>query len=180
MKHWTIETSEYVLQDKWITVRADSCRTERNINVAPYYVLEYPDWTHIVAFDAHKRVLITRQYRHGARKICTEIPCGIIEKHETPIDAACRELREETGCTVGEMTLIGTFYANPANQTNRIHSFLATQTEVTEHTHFDMTEDITCEFVPINTIYTLIEQGEFNQGLHIASLLLALQKIASC
>lgn len=175
MKHWTIQHSRYILKDKWITVRADSCVTEHNVLVEPYYVLEHADWVHIVAFNHQNEVLITQQYRHGTQCVCTEIPCGVMEAGEKPLEAAHRELQEETGCTVETMTQVGQFYANPSNQTNTVHCFLAQGTVVTGETHFDDSEDILSEFVPIEQILEMIAEGTFSQGLHIASLYLGLR-----
>lgn len=168
MEHWKIQQSQYLINDKWITVRADSCVTEDGVCIEPYYVLEYTDWAHIVALNPHNEVLITRQYRHGAQCLCTEIPCGVIE-------AAHRELQEETGCTVTDMKQVGQFYANPSNQTNRVHCFLAYGTAVTGDTNFDESENILFEFVPVNDVLDMMAQGKISQGLHIASLYLGLR-----
>ena len=91
-KPWTVTASKYLVQDKWLTVRADRCQTARGVTVDPYYVLEYPDWVQIVAFDADNRILVTQQYRHAAGSLCLELPCGIVEAaDETPLAAARRE-----------------------------------------------------------------------------------------
>ena len=175
MEHWKIQQSQHLINDKWITVRADSCVTEDGVCIEPYYVLEYADWAHIVALNPHDEVLITRQYRHGAQRLCTEIPCGVIEAGEAPLEAAHRELQEETGCTVTDMKQVGQFYANPSNQTNRVHCFLAHGTVVTGDTHFDESENIQCEFIPVNDVLDMMTQGKISQGLHIASLHLGLR-----
>ena len=62
---WRVTGSRYVHKDRWIAVRADDCVTEDGVSVAPYYVLEYPDWVEIVALDADDNLLLVRQYRHG-------------------------------------------------------------------------------------------------------------------
>ena len=65
MEPWKTMKSKYLLRDRWLTLRADTCETPDGVTVDPYYVLEYPDWVHIVALDSDGRVLITRQYRHA-------------------------------------------------------------------------------------------------------------------
>ena len=175
MKSWKTIKAEYLLRDKWLTVRVDTCETPSGTIVEPYYVLEYPDWVHIIAFDHNNHILITSQYRHAVNKICAEIPCGIIETGETPIEAAHRELLEETGCAVAELKPIGCFHPNPATHTNSVHCFLALGTVITDVPNQDVSEDITFEFVPVSHILELIEDEEFSQGLHVASLMLGLR-----
>ncbi len=48
---WTVNHSRYVLRDRWITVRADDCVTSQGVEIAPFYVLEYLGWVHVVALD---------------------------------------------------------------------------------------------------------------------------------
>lgn len=95
---WKITNSRYLIRDPWMTLRADRCETASGVVLDPYYLLEPQDWVQIVAFDREDRLLIIRQYRHGAGLISAELPCGAIEPGETPDQAARRELLEETGC----------------------------------------------------------------------------------
>ena len=176
MKHWKTTKSEYLLRNKWLTVRLDTCETSDGVLISPYYVLEYSDWVHIIALDSNCQILITQQYRHAVKEVCTEIPCGIIEHGELPEMAAHRELHEETGCTSKKLKFIGEFYANPATHTNRVHCFLAYDTTISDNPHQDDTEEITFKFLPIEKVFELIEKGTFSQGLHIASLMLGLRK----
>ena len=112
-----------VKHDRWIHVRADDCRTAEGTRIAPYYVLEYPDWVNMVALNSHGEVLITELYRHGVRKYGLEIPCGTVEQGETALAAAKRELLEETGYT-GSFIKVSQLSPNPATHTNTIHTFL--------------------------------------------------------
>jgi 8-oxo-dGTP pyrophosphatase MutT (NUDIX family) len=173
MKSWKTIKSKYLIQDKWITLRSDTCKTPEGITIAPYYVLEYPDWAHIVAIDSNNQLMITHQYRHAVGKICSEIPCGVIEKDEAPIDAARRELEEETGCTANQFTKIGNLYPNPATHNNEIHCFLARDLSFTKKPNPDPTENITFQFETISDILKMIENNSFSQALHVASLMLA-------
>ena len=47
--NWKTLKSEFVLQDKWIKVRADICELPSGRQLAPYYVIEYPTWLNVVA-----------------------------------------------------------------------------------------------------------------------------------
>ena len=61
-----------------------------------YIVMDAPDWV-IVIPDAGDTFLLVKQWRHGENALSIEFPGGVIERDETPEQAAARELAEETG-----------------------------------------------------------------------------------
>jgi 8-oxo-dGTP pyrophosphatase MutT (NUDIX family) len=172
---WKIVSSRYLIRDSWMRLRADHCEMADGTRLDPYYVQEPPDWVHIVALDARERMLIIRQYRHGAGLISTELPCGAVMPGETAVQAAARELREETGCTADTFVTLPILSPNPACYANRIHAFVATDTRLIGAQALDETEEIEFEFLPIPVVLRLVDRGAFPQALHIASLFLALR-----
>ena len=173
---WKTIKTKKLIEDKWLTLRADTCETERGIIVDPFYVVECSDWVEIVAFNDNEEILLIQQYRHGAGKISTEIPSGIMESEDaSPIEAAKRELLEETGCSAERFEHVGWLHPNPARQNNKNHCILAMGTRVIQEPQPDLTEDIRFEFVPLKKLIELIEKGTFFQALHISSLFLALK-----
>jgi ADP-ribose pyrophosphatase YjhB (NUDIX family) len=171
---WKTIDSRYLVRDRWMTLRADRCETPAGVILDPYYVQEPEDWVQIVAFDAEDRILITRQYRHGAGVISTELPCGVVERGELASDAAARELLEETGCTAAALQPLPVMSPNPARYSNRIHGFIAIGTLQVQQQQLDATEDI--EFLPIVEVLALIDAGSFPQALHVGSVFLALRR----
>ena len=119
MMKWEILSSDYLLKSKWLTVRKDYVRMPSGIEMDDYYVLEYPDWINVIAITEDGKFVIERQYRHGTQSVDYELCAGTIEDGETPIDAAKRELFEETGYKGGEWTLYCESCPNPAAMTNR-------------------------------------------------------------
>jgi 8-oxo-dGTP pyrophosphatase MutT (NUDIX family) len=172
---WKTLASRYLIRDSWLELRADRCETASGFVIDPYYVQEPPDWVQVVAFDHEERILITRQYRHGAGMICAELPCGTVEPGETAIQAMRRELLEETGCETETLHALPVLSPNPARYTNRVHPFIATGTRHTQTQRMDPSEDIEFEFLPIPEVLSRIDQGAFLQALHIGSLFLALR-----
>jgi len=174
---WKLVSSRYVIRDRWMTLRADHCEMADGTRIDPYYVQVPPDWVHIVAFDLRDRILLIRQYRHGARVISNELPCGTVEPNETAAQAAARELLEETGCTAQTLAPLPILSPNPACYANRIHAFVATGTRRIQAQTLDETEEIEFEFVSIPAVLALIDTGAFPQALHITSLFLALRTL---
>jgi 8-oxo-dGTP pyrophosphatase MutT (NUDIX family) len=173
---WKTLASRYVVRDRWMSLRADRCETANGIVLDPYYVQEVDDWAQVVAFDAADRILVISQYRHGAGQVFTELPCGGIERGEPPIEAASRELLEETGCAADSLEELPVMFPNPARYDNRIFTFTASGTRQVQEQQLDATEDIEFEFLALPEVLALIDSGSFSQALHVSGLFLALRK----
>lgn len=83
-----------------------------------------PDWVTMIAKHEGKFVLV-KQHRWGIDEDCVEFVTGQVDEGEQPIDAACRELKEETGWSVSSdnVTYLGSVYTNPAFMTNQMHYY---------------------------------------------------------
>lgn len=94
---WELLKSEYLFNRPWLTVRKDCVKIPSGEINDEFYVLEYPDWVNVIAITDEGQFVLEKQYRHGLGKTCYEIPAGVIEEGESPLEAAKRELQEETG-----------------------------------------------------------------------------------
>ncbi len=94
---WTTEASSFVLDDRWIRVRADRCTGADGQVIEPYYVICVNDWVSILPVTNAGKVLIIEEYHHGGRLVAPGLPGGGIEDGEDTATAAERELLEETG-----------------------------------------------------------------------------------
>jgi ADP-ribose pyrophosphatase len=63
--------------------------------------------------DEKGRILLVKQYRLPARQYLWEVPAGRLDPGETVLQAAKRELREETGLKAGKWTKLASFYVSP-------------------------------------------------------------------
>lgn len=174
---WRVVRSTYPLRDRWIKVRADDCVTAEGVEIAPYYVLEYPDWVEVVAIDANDEIVLVEQYRHGLGVVALELPGGAVDASDAgPIEAAARELREETGFSAKEWEYVGALAANPATHTNRCHIVLARDVERVSQPADDPTERIRLVRMPIRQAIAMALDGKMIQVIHVAALTLALHK----
>ncbi len=178
-KPWRVLKSNVSIRDRWLTVRSDTCQLHCGRVIDPYYVIEYPPWINVVALTADNQIVLVRQYRHGAGEVITEIPCGVIDSaDEAPADAAARELAEETGYEGDPPRLMGSFYANPANQNNRVFSFFIAKARPTGVQRLDPNEEIDVVLANPAEFLRSVMNGDIElQGMHNSALLLSLPYI---
>ncbi|MFC2000563.1 NUDIX hydrolase [Chloroflexota bacterium] len=133
-------------------------------------VVEHSDCVVIVAIDEADNVLLVRQFRYAVDRNLLELPAGGIEPGETPDQAVCRELQEETGYFPRRLERLGGFYAAPGYCTEYLYLYLATDL-VPSPLHAEDTESIELVRVPSSEVGNLVASGEICDAKSIAGLL---------
>lgn len=167
---WEVLSSRLLFDDKWLTIRKDHIRMPSGVEMDDYYVLEYPDWINVLAITKDGKFVIERQYRHGTQSIDYELCAGTIEKGETALEAAQRELLEETGYAGGEWKLYCISTPNPSAMSNHTYSFLAKGVENTGLRHLEKTEDIEIHLFTYDELKELMSESGIKQGQMLAPL----------
>jgi len=176
-KHWRVLSSRNVVKDRWMSLRADRCRTRRDAELDPYYVIESEDFVHAVVVDDEDRIVLVRQYRHGAREMSLELPGGVMDQNDGSIlAAAARELIEETGFEADNLELVATLSPDPARFENRVHFVFGSGAHRTCAPSCDPTEDIEVEVIPFREALHRALTGGMAHSAHIAGLLLVAAK----
>ena len=170
IKPWKILESQQIYK----YVRIDKCELPNGM-IIDGFVLEYGNWATILALTKQQEVVLVRQYRHGAQKVILELPGGAMEaEDESPMQAARRELLEETGYASDNFIQIGCVSPNPANQTNLIYSFLALDAEKVGGQDLDATEDIEVVLKPLEEVIRKAKTGELFQSMQVSTVFFAL------
>ena len=124
---WNEENRKKVFSCPIFSVEELYCRSPNN-KLKTYTVLEATDWAIIIPVletEQGSQFVMVKQWRHGARELSLEFPGGVFEKGENALQAAARELREETGYKANKIEKLGVFNPNPAIMSNMVHFFLA-------------------------------------------------------
>ena len=170
IKEWKVLESEYLVRRPWLTARRDRLELPDGRIIPEYYVLEYPDWVNVIAITKDGQFVMERQYRHAARKISLELPCGVMEEGETPLEAAQRELLEETGFGGGQWKKLMELSPNPSAMSNTTHCFLAIGVEKIAEQHLDETEELSVLFMTKEEVKRMLNENQICQALMVAPL----------
>lgn len=168
-KPWPLIRSQPGPSYRVFSVRTDTARSPRTGREHDFYILESADWVSIIPLTPDGEVVMVRQYRHGIREVTLEVPGGLVGPGDTPLEAARRELLEETGYEAGDIKLIGVAHPQPAVLNNRHLTFLATNVHQTTIAHLDEGEDIEVVLVPLTEVQRKIAEGKITNAMVILS-----------
>ncbi|HPR53495.1 MAG TPA: NUDIX hydrolase [Deltaproteobacteria bacterium] len=169
-KDWNYLYSKTVYRNRLVNVRQDKYHFLPNNIIKDFTVFELGDWVNIIPVTEDGLVVTIRQYRHGVRRDTLEIPGGLIsEEDSSPMEAAVREMTEETGYISTDVVHIGTVEPNPALQTNRCYSFLAMNCSLASGQSLDPTESIKVELVAKEELSRMIKEQKITHGLVVAA-----------
>ena len=131
----------------------------------------------VIAVDQDLQVAMVRQYRKALERVTWEIPAGKLDRGESPLDCARRELKEETGLTARRLEKILTLNPSPGYCSETLHIFLAT--ELTRGTpRPDDGENLTVNWLDLAQLLEMVYNDEINDAKTVTALLLAAKLLA--
>ena len=105
-RKWKVLKSEKLLnRGTWMNLRVEQVQLPSGSIVPEWFILEFPDWVNVIAITKDGHFVMEDQYRHAIGQTHFELVAGVIDPGETPLEAAKRELSEETGYGGGEWSL---------------------------------------------------------------------------
>ena len=127
----------------------------------------------VIPVDKDGNVTMVYQYRPALGRVTIEIPAGKLDSaDEDPLEAAQRELREETGLTASKWTRLGAIVPSPGYLTERIHLFLAE--DMTQgDTDPDDDEFLNVERIPLSDLIERVMRGEIEDAKTQSGILMA-------
>lgn len=123
---------------------------------------------------APEEVLLIRQYRIPVRSLLWEIPAGILDiEGEDPMEAARRELREETDYAAGELEFLTRFYTSPGFTNEQLTVYLTRNPEpaAAAFAREDEEAEIEVRWVPLALVREAIMTGRVANPQLVAAVL---------
>ena len=195
---WEEICTEHIIRDEWIDFRRSAFRFPDGTVFEPYYSYSRRDYVVIAACDEEGNYICVRQYRQGIREVTTEFPAGGLERSdgkeyrdreemsgencreegacEDALEAARRELLEETGYESDDWEHLLTIPSNATLADNYAHIFYAGNCRKVRSQKLDDTEFLNVELHSEKELRELIHTGGFQQAVHVLAWLLIRDK----
>lgn len=155
--------SESVYKGRLLDVYCDKVELP-NGHVSTREYIKHVGAACVVPVDSDGNIIIEKQFRYPFNAVLTEIPAGKLDsKAEPHLEAALRELKEETGFTAEKMIYLGEFYPTCAYSDEIIHMYLATGLAKGEQ-KLDEDEFVGVEKMPLEKAVEEIMKGRIPDG----------------
>ncbi|MGB4834335.1 MAG: NUDIX hydrolase [Candidatus Moraniibacteriota bacterium] len=167
---WKSLGSEHALDTRWLKVKKETVELPNGKILDDFYTVEGGELIAILAVDRDSNVFLVKQYRHAVGDVTIDLPGGGVEKGEQPIDAARRELAEETGMLANHMEKLLTYYPDSGRTTCTKHIFLATELKEDTGNSYsqDESENIRLIRMSLEELLEKMKSGEMKEAtLHV-------------
>ncbi len=118
-------SSERIYSGRVLNLRVDQISQPRGEGRRNVEVIEHAGGVVVIARPAPREIVLVKQYRHAVGTELWEVPAGMIERGEPPIETARRELLEETGYRAERLRFLWSIYTTPGFCEERIYFFAA-------------------------------------------------------
>ena len=167
---WRRLHSEPLGDFKIFSIRRDRIVSPRTEEEHDFYILDGSDWINVIPVTPEGRILLVEQYRHGTESVTLEIPGGAVDPRDaSPLEAARRELLEETGHAAESWESLGFVHPNPAIQSNRCHTFVARGCRRRAEPVLDPGEDIAILEAEAGEVREMLRDGRISHSLVVAA-----------
>ncbi|MBW2455573.1 MAG: NUDIX hydrolase [Deltaproteobacteria bacterium] len=173
MEGWRVLTSRRLLERRWLTIFEQHVALPTGVEIEEFHLVDAPDWVAILALTETGDVLLVDQYRHGLGGVSRELPAGVIDEGEAPLQTAQRELLEETGYEAPEWCPLLSVATEPSRHTNTAHFFLARGARRVAEPQGDVDEHIEVTSCSPQALLDAVDAGRIAHGIHIAAILTA-------
>ena len=175
LKTWkTLSTRELLSLPQRLRVSVEKVQLPDDRIIEDYYQIELPEFIVIFAITYDGFVLIERHYKHGVKRVILALPAGYLEPDEKPLNAAKRELIEETGYEADDWHSLGSYIVNGNQGCGKAHLFLATGAYQTKAINSDDLEETEILLMSQEEVIQAVIKGDMVTLGHVTAIALAL------
>lgn len=167
LQPWRYLEGEQLVDLGIFTLQREKAVSPRTGKARDFVHIASANWVNVIPLTASGEVVLVRQWRHGVKEFCLEIPGGLVDVAEEPVEAAAREVREETGYA-GDCPLeLGMVEPNPAILNNLMYTYLMENCQLLADQQLDPGEDVEVVRAPLSEVPQLIATGAIKHSLVI-------------
>ncbi len=167
---WDIIEDKKLLETPIFSLHQRDLLPHKKTETAPFYVLDAPDWINVIALTVDQKIVLVEQYRAGVHESSLEIPGGMVDEDESPLESAKRELLEETGYQSKKWTKLGHTSANAAILNNYTHMYLAENCIKVDEQNLDGNEDIAVHVLELDYFLELVKNSTVHHSIVVAAV----------
>lgn len=166
--------SEKIYNGKILNLRRDKVTTV-NGDTAYREIIEHSGGVVLAAITNDGKMVMVRQFRKAVEKVVFEAPAGKLEEGEDNLQAAIRELKEETGYSADKIEFMGSYFSSCGYTSEKLHLFLCRGLTAGE-TEFDDHEALIVEEYPLKDLFQQVIRGKIDDAKSALAILLAYEK----
>lgn len=170
--------SKVAFENRWWKIVQETVRLPDGSVTEDYYVNHSKGGVAVFAVTEAGNVLVNRQYKHGVRETVQELTVGRIDDGDRDLlEAAKRELLEETGYGEGEWEKLSTTLTNPTSSTSRMHAYLARGVRKLAEPQADPRETVEVREVPPEEFLRMLFDVGLPSQTSLATSLIAVKRL---
>jgi len=178
IKKWLTIEDKFIQDLKIFDLHKVVRKSQIEARQGSFIYLKARNWVNIIPVTKTGSIVLIKQYRHGTDAITIEIPGGLVDEGEEPINAAKRECIEETGySSFDKPELLAVVSPNPAFLTNSCYCFAWHNVEYSLEQKLDQNEEIYYFEASIDEVKDMINKGEINHTLVLNAFFYFFKKI---
>lgn len=169
-KYWRRRGAERVFQNNIFSVYHKKYHLHPKDVEDTFATIDTSNWINVIPITEEGKIILIRQFRHGIEGTTVEIPGGGIDTDdENPLEAAVRELQEETGYLARSWKYLGCVTPNPAIFNNYCYTYLARGLERKGGNSGDKMEYIEVFQATFSEVKEMLRDGTISHALVLAA-----------